>query len=255
MTTDIAAATGPFVHITGTDTITGLGTALKAGIVRKLVFDGALILTHHATNLILPTGANITTAAGDVAEFVSEDNAGAWRCANYETASGVALVPPTTYPIALGTEQASTSGTSIDFTGIPAGVKKIVVSMVGVSTSGVSPIMCQLRDAGGIEATGYAGAVWNTPGTVITAHNTGFQISVVTDAADVYHTKVTLDLEDAAGFTWMADGMFTNGANNTRSGGFCGAKSLSAELDGLSITTVGGSDTFDAGAINISYES
>lgn len=80
-TTNIAAATGDFVHITGTTTITAFGTA-AAGTKRKLVFDGALILTHNATSLILPSGANITTAAGDCALFVSEGS-GNWRCIEF----------------------------------------------------------------------------------------------------------------------------------------------------------------------------
>lgn len=89
VTTDIGAATGNLVHITGTTTITALGS-VQAGTRRKVVFDGILILTHNATSLILPTGANITTAAGDTAEFISED-AGNWRCTGYQRASGAAL--------------------------------------------------------------------------------------------------------------------------------------------------------------------
>ena len=92
-TTDIGAATGRFVHITGTTTITGLGTR-AAGVERKLVFDGALTLTHNATSLILPGAANINTAAGDVAMMVSE-GAGNWRCVSYQRADGAALKPPT----------------------------------------------------------------------------------------------------------------------------------------------------------------
>lgn len=88
-TTDIGAVAGNFVHITGTTTITGLGT-VQAGTRRVVTFDGALILTHNATSLILPTGANITTAAGDSAVFVSE-GAGNWRCVSYQKASGQPL--------------------------------------------------------------------------------------------------------------------------------------------------------------------
>jgi hypothetical protein len=80
-TTDIGAATGRFVHITGTTPITALGTK-TAGVEREVVFDGALTLTHNATSLILPGAANITTTAGDTAVFVSEGS-GNWRCLNY----------------------------------------------------------------------------------------------------------------------------------------------------------------------------
>jgi hypothetical protein len=94
-TTDIGAATGRYVHITGTTTITALGTK-TAGVLRVLTFDGALTLTHNATSLILPGGANILTAAGDVAVFVSEGS-GNWRCASYSRASGSSLRASTGY--------------------------------------------------------------------------------------------------------------------------------------------------------------
>lgn len=91
-TTDIGAATGNFVHVTGTTTITGFGT-VAAGARRLVVFDGALALTHNATSLILPTGANITTAAGDAALCVSEGLAiGAWLSTSERTAARLRAV-------------------------------------------------------------------------------------------------------------------------------------------------------------------
>ena len=86
-TTDIGAATGDFVDITGTTTITGLGTK-TAGVSRTVRFTGALTLTHNATSLILPGGADIVTAAGDVAEFRSLGS-GNWLCTLYRRANGL----------------------------------------------------------------------------------------------------------------------------------------------------------------------
>lgn len=80
-TTDIGAATGNYVKVTGTVAITGLGT-IQAGTRRIVEFTGALVLTHNAASLILPGGQNITTAAGDAGVFVSE-GAGVWRCVGY----------------------------------------------------------------------------------------------------------------------------------------------------------------------------
>ncbi|MFY9342232.1 MAG: hypothetical protein WAT39_07075 [Planctomycetota bacterium] len=80
-TTNIAAATGWFVHVTGTTTITALGTA-TAGTPRVVRFAGALTLTHNATSLILPGSTNIVTAANDVAVFISEGS-GNWRLVGY----------------------------------------------------------------------------------------------------------------------------------------------------------------------------
>jgi hypothetical protein len=89
-TTDVGAATGNYVVVTGTTTITGLGT-VQAGTRRIVNFSGILILTHNGTSLILPTAANITTAAGDTATFISLGS-GNWVCVNYMRASGAALV-------------------------------------------------------------------------------------------------------------------------------------------------------------------
>jgi hypothetical protein len=96
-TTDIGAATGNYVKVTGTTTITGLGT-VQAGTQRIVEFTGALTLTHNATSLILPGAANITTAAGDVAGFVSEGS-GNWRCAFYQRASGAPVGAANLAPI------------------------------------------------------------------------------------------------------------------------------------------------------------
>lgn len=89
-TTDIGAATGNYVHVTGTTTITALGT-VQAGTRRIVRFTGALTLTHNGTSLILPTAANITTVANDTATFVSLGS-GNWICVQYQRADGSALL-------------------------------------------------------------------------------------------------------------------------------------------------------------------
>ena len=97
-TTDLGAATGEFVDVTGTTTITGLGT-IAAGVTRRVRFTGILILTYNATSLILPTAATITTAVGDTADFVSLGS-GNWLCTNYARKDGTALaVAATSYAI------------------------------------------------------------------------------------------------------------------------------------------------------------
>lgn len=93
-TTDIGAATGNYVVVTGTITITGLGT-VQAGTRREVTFSGILILTYNATSLILPTGANITTAAGDTAIFISLGS-GNWVCTSYQRKDGTALAATVT---------------------------------------------------------------------------------------------------------------------------------------------------------------
>ena len=89
-TTDIGAEATNNVRITGTTTITSLGT-VASGCRRICRFAGALTLTHNATSLILPGGANITTAANDTATFVSLGS-GNWICVSYNKANGGSVV-------------------------------------------------------------------------------------------------------------------------------------------------------------------
>lgn len=93
---DVASATtltlgddGNYFDITGTTTVTSIATK-GVGTRVLLQFDAALTLTHSAADLVLPTGANITTAAGDHFEFV-EYATGDWRCTGYSLANGRAL--------------------------------------------------------------------------------------------------------------------------------------------------------------------
>jgi hypothetical protein len=88
-TTDIGSKSAGSLTISGTTTITSLGT-ISAGIRKNVVFSGILILTYNATSLILPSNASITTAAGDTAEFESL-GAGNWRCNWYQRDDGSAL--------------------------------------------------------------------------------------------------------------------------------------------------------------------
>jgi hypothetical protein len=94
--TDVASATaltvgaGNYFDVTGTTTVTSIAT-VGIGVTIKLHFDGAVLLTHGATDLVLPGGANVTTAAGDEFEF-TEYATGDWRCTGYALASGEAII-------------------------------------------------------------------------------------------------------------------------------------------------------------------
>lgn len=159
------------------------------------------------------------------------------------------------YPLTSGTAQASTSGTSIDFTSIPSWVKRITVSFVGVSTSGTSNVQVQIGDSGGVETTGYLGSVSqiaaSTPSSATL--NSGFPVTLGIAAASVIHGSVVLSLVNAATFTWASTSTISY-SNTAQTNVGAGSKSLTATLDRVRITTTGGAETFDAGSINILYE-
>jgi hypothetical protein len=155
-------------------------------------------------------------------------------------------------PLVSATSVASTSGTSIDFTSIPSWVKRITVMFSGVSTSGTSNYLIQLGTSGGIENTSYGAYSANTTSSAIGGANytAGFGMRVDL-AARVVGGAMTLTL--VTGNSWCSTHAL--GSSLSTDGYYgAGAKTLSGTLDRIRITTVNGTDTFDAGSINILYE-
>jgi hypothetical protein len=152
-----------------------------------------------------------------------------------------------------GTAVASTSGTAIDFTGLPSWVKRVTVMFDGVSTNGTSIIQIQLGDAGGVEITGYTAgsSSFGASSFASTSFTTGFGIRTSNTAADTYQGSVTFT--NISGNAWVAEGLMFS-ASNYFTASMGGTKTLSATLDRVRITTVNGTDTFDAGTINLLWE-
>lgn len=156
--------------------------------------------------------------------------------------------------ITSGTAQATTSGTSIDFTSIPATVKRITVMFSSVSTNGGSYPLVQIGDAGGVEATGYAGAA--SRAASFNALSSGFTIDNAATAGEVISGAMVLTLLDSTTNTWACQSVMgiSVGSGVGMASLTGGVKSLSAALDRVRITTVNGTDAFDSGKINILYE-
>ena len=165
------------------------------------------------------------------------------------TASGGVL-----YPLTSGTAIASTSGTALDFTDIPSWVKRITVMFSGVSTNGTSKVMVQLGDSGGIETSGYLGSVaFADLSTAASNFSSGFIVDEGTNAAAIRHGSVIISQVSAAAFSWACFGNMGR-SDAAAISVSAGSKALSDTLTQVRITTVGGTDTFDAGSINILYE-
>ena len=172
--------------------------------------------------------------------------------------AALAITEPKVAPgatLTLATMQASTSGTSIDFTGIPAGTKEIVVMFKGVSLSGASHPIIQLGDSGGVEASGYEGVyaiIVNAGSPAVGATTTGVLINGGS-AGRTNSGSVRFVLIDAATFLWSFQGTMADSVTPIATT-VAGIKALSAELDRVRITTANGTDTFDAGSVNIAYK-
>jgi hypothetical protein len=152
--------------------------------------------------------------------------------------------------IVSGTAQATTSGTTKDFTSIPSWVKRITVMFNGVSTSGTSNIQIQIG-SGSVSTSGYnSRATWYTQNASSTA---GF-ISTASIAASTNVQYGTYVLTLISGNAWTGFGNLTNQGNDITVSSAGASPALGGALDRVRITTVNGTDTFDAGSVNILYE-
>jgi hypothetical protein len=228
-----------------TSTTTGsIITAGGVGIAKSLYTLNFSLTGTGASKLNVGTTGERPTAATGMVRF----NSTTGRFEGYGASSWGALDS-----IVAGTAVASTSGTSIDFTGIPSWVKRITVMFNGVSTSGTNQPLFQLGTSGGVQTSSYvtyASSIVTTANPT-TAYTNGWQLFSGA-AARIIQGSLVLTLIDATNNIWSGNGMFGNDAPNVM--WTVGTKSLSSTLTTVRITTVGGTDTFDLGSINILYE-
>lgn len=231
---------------------------IAAGRVNEVIYSaaanaaaGAFILNNPA--LAIPvTGPNggTGTSAYAVGDLLYANTTTSFAKLAISTAglslrvNAGATAPEWAAGVTSGTRSTTTGGTEIAFTSVPSWVKKITVTVVGLSFNGTADILVQLGDSGGYESTGY------TCLTAAVSSTAGFNFGSG-NAANVFHGKITLEFD---GTTWVAaiELMSTNGPN-THQG--AGSKALSGTLDRIRITPANGTDTVDAnGGVNILYE-
>ena len=168
--------------------------------------------------------------------------------------TGTVAVQGVSTNIVSGTAVASTSGTAILFTGIPSWVKRITVLFSGVSFSGSAGFLVQIG-SGSVTTSGYLSYTGQgySGGASSSSSTTGFgagQGSNDTASTNRYGTIVIYNL---AANTWVSAVTYGSSSNpNGVTGG--GAVALSGVLDRVNVTTTNGTDTFDAGTINITWE-
>jgi len=158
--------------------------------------------------------------------------------------------------ITSGTAVASTSGTSIDFTSIPSWVKRITVMYSGVSTSGTSNFLVQIG-AGSVTTSGYVSgglAAQASASSALGVTSTAgfFAVAGINGATQSQTGIVTL--LNITSTNWIATSVTAESSDGNRTTVASGTLALGGTLDRVRITTVNGTDTFDAGSINILYE-
>jgi hypothetical protein len=159
--------------------------------------------------------------------------------------AGVTVNSGAVLGITSGTAVASTSGTSIDFTSIPSWVKRITVMFNGISTNGTSDLVVQLG-SGSVETTGYISCCGYSAS--FSTSTSAFIAAIGVGASDILSGSVTITKLN--GNSWTQTGIVSSNVPRSSSG----SKTTSGTLDRVRITTAGGTNTFDAGSVNILYE-
>lgn len=215
------------------------GTILQSGTAVTVAQGGTGAATLTANGALIGNGTSAVTAVSPTTtgNVLFTTDGSTWS---------------STAKIVAGTAVASTSGTSIDFTSIPSWAKRVTVMMNGVSTSGTSAIVIQIG-AGSVVTTGYNSATGATTfsGSAGMQSATGyFLISSNISAATFLYGSAVFSLMGSN--TWVCLGTAWSRADTALYSS--GTLALGGSLDRVRITTAGGTDTFDAGSINIMYE-
>lgn len=262
-TVNIGAAAANTISVSGTTTITAFDS-IASGAKRVVVFQGILTLTHNSTSLILPTAANITTAAGDVAEFVSLGS-GNWRCTGYMRASGQPLAgggggggltnwtdslstssPNATVPVAALT--ATNAATNVDSAIAPKGTGSVLAQVPDGTSTGGNKRGGNAVDLQTSRATATAVASGNFSGVLSGQRNTASGTSAVVPGgfqcvASNQYTAAWGRLSTASGDTSTAfgDSCTASGTSCLAFGNSCTAAGTYTMAGGVSCTVSGNS--------------
>lgn len=228
-------------------------------ILRTNSTDQVTVLSDGKVGFGTATPAQVIDAVGSVrastsviTPIVSE-----YAVGGGVTVAGVVCknsqVDPSNRIITASTAVSAATGTptSIDFTSIPSWVKRITVLLTGVSSNGTSQYLIRLGTASGVETTSYS-CVYSTIGASAVGSSSstaGFLLDISSAAGSVTGSII---LNQLTTNVWVCAGQNIVAATST-----ClttGSKTTAATLDRIRLTTVGGTDTFDAGTINIFYE-
>lgn len=215
--------------------------------------DDALAIGNGSTTKIIPT-LPASVVSGDIF-YATSDRALArlakgtgWQILRMNQAETAPLWGDR---ISTGTATSAT-GTAVDFTSIPSGVRRVNILFDAVSLDGSGHILVQLGDSGGFETSGYdstSATLADGAAIAVTDHTAGFIVRLAA-ASGAVTGSMSIEILAVSTFNWVSRHSCKTGTQIVASGG--GSKALSAELTQVRVTRNGGS--FDGGTINVSWE-
>ena len=248
-----------------TGTTTSTAANITNGTIQTLTASTGTIGTFNSTtgtiatlNSTTGTIATLNSTTGTIATLnsttgtitnLSTTLAGDFTITQGTGTIGTAKVTPTnlSQPFTSGVQVASTSGTAIDFTGIPSWAKRVTVMLNGVSITGTSLMQVQIGSSS-FSTSGYVSNVW-TANVTNTSATTGFLISATNANTAVYHANILICTLGSN--TWLESHSAGGVGGYNAIGG--GSITLGGSLDRIRLTA-DGTQTFDAGTVNIMYE-
>lgn len=254
--------TGPTITgtISGSSTITSptISGAVMSSMASSVITSGTSLSTATTSFTGSTSGASTTLTASSVTGTIQVGQviAGTNITAGTTiTALGTGTGGAGTYtisPASTGTVSGTITVVGVDFLSIPSWVKRITVMFNGVSVSGTSNIIVQLGTSSGVVASGYLGGGKATGSASGITLPSGFGFSDSSAAASQYYGS--FQIMNITGNTWVSSALMVKTDSTTIAYQGNGSVALAAVLDRVRITTVNGTDTFDAGSINILYE-
>lgn len=232
----------------GAGTVTSVTSANSDATVATTTTTPVITIVQTPALRSATTTVNVSSATAPTSGQVLTATSG--TAATWQT-------PSTGGGITLGTPVTLSTQTSVDYTGIPTGTKKIVFSCSALSTNGTSTPILQIGDSGGFETTGYSGCTTNLNDSAsiggVNSTDGAALVAGTTAATLVQHGSITLTLINSTTNLWAFTGILGRSDGKHMMIVGC-SKALSGELTQIRLTTSGGTDVFDAGTVNIQYQ-
>lgn len=247
----VTVAFQPWIDTSSSPAVWKVRNAANSGWITIGTLDASTFSSGGVT-AIANGGTGQTTASAAINALLPSQSGNSGKSL---TTDGTVASWDTVRAITLGTPVAYNSASTIDFTSIPSWVKRVTVMLDQLSTNGTSQYLIRLGTSAGFFTSGYVGSASTTSesGTLITGTAAGLILNGSVAAALTYTGNIVITQLTTSGI-WTSTGILSRSDNISYSTSAGSINLLGEALDRIRITTVGGTNIFDNGYVNIMYE-